>query len=66
MTARTKTNWIVIKVVLLFIFLIANTTYAGLLSSSQQRQARQILDASGIKGGLIVHIGCGDGRSKAI
>ncbi|MHC4242089.1 MAG: outer membrane protein assembly factor BamB family protein, partial [Planctomycetota bacterium] len=66
MTARTKTNWIFIKVVLLFIFLIAdNTTCAGLLSSSQQRQAQKILDASGVKGGLIVHIGCGDGRLTA-
>ena len=66
MTARTKNNWDVIKVVLLFIFLItANTAYAGLLSSSQQRQAQKILDASGVKGGLIVHIGCGDGRLTA-
>jgi len=66
MTARTKITWDVIKVVLLFIFLIAgNTTYAGLLSSAQQRQAEKILDASGIKGGLIVHIGCGDGKLTA-
>jgi len=34
-------------IVLLFIFLIAcNTTYAGLLSSPQQRQAQKILDAA--------------------
>ncbi len=66
MTARTKMNCLVIKVVLLFIFLIAdNTTYAGLLSSSQQRQAQKILEASGVKGGLIVHVGCGDGRLTA-
>jgi len=26
------------------------------------RQARQILDSTGVKGGLIVHIGCGDGK----
>ncbi|MCP4257197.1 MAG: hypothetical protein GY774_06680, partial [Planctomycetes bacterium] len=57
MTTRTKTNWIVIKIVLVFIFLIAaNTTYAGLLSSSQQKQAEKILDVSGVKGGLIVHV----------
>jgi len=28
-------------------------------------QARDILQASGIQGGLIVHIGCGDGRLTA-
>ena len=26
------------------------------------QQAKQILDATGVKGGLIVHIGCGDGK----
>ena len=30
-----------------------------------QQRARQILEASGIKGGLIVHVGCGDGRLTA-
>ena len=28
-------------------------------------EAKQILDATGVKGGLIVHIGCGDGRRLA-
>lgn len=28
-------------------------------------EAKQILDAAGVKGGLIVHIGCGDGRRLA-
>jgi len=28
-------------------------------------QARAILDASGVKGGLVVHVGCGDGRLTA-
>jgi len=27
-----------------------------------QRQARQIFEATGIQGGLVVHIGCGDGK----
>ncbi len=38
-----------------------------LLSSveAQQQMAEQILSATGIKGGLIVHIGCGDGRLTA-
>ena len=25
-------------------------------------QAKQILDTAGVKGGLIVHVGCGDGK----
>ncbi len=29
------------------------------------RKAKQILDTTGIKGGLIVHIGCGDGKLTA-
>ena len=33
--------------------------------TAQVRQAKQILDATGIKGGLIVHIGCGDGKLTA-
>ena len=54
------------KVVLFFILLIAaNTTNAVLLNSSQHKQAQKILDTSGVKGGLIVHIGCGDGRLTA-
>ncbi len=66
MTTRTKTNWIVMKVVLFFILLTAsNTTNAGLLNSSQHKQAQNILDTSGVKGGLIVHIGCGDGSLTA-
>ena len=62
MTARTKTNCIVMMVVLFF---VGNTSYAGLFSSSHQKQARKILDATGIKGGLIVHVGCGDGKLTA-
>jgi hypothetical protein len=31
----------------------------------QQQEARRILDATNIKGGLVVHIGCGDGRLTA-
>jgi len=34
-------------------------------TSSHEQQARQILDATGAKGGLVVHIGCGDGKLTA-
>jgi 2-polyprenyl-3-methyl-5-hydroxy-6-metoxy-1,4-benzoquinol methylase len=29
------------------------------------RQARDILEATGVRGGLIVHVGCGDGKLTA-
>jgi outer membrane protein assembly factor BamB len=35
---------------------------AGLAEAAQ---AREILDAAGIRGGLVVHLGCGDGRLTA-
>ncbi len=34
-------------------------------ASGDERKAGQILDATGIKGGLIVHLGCGDGKLTA-
>ena len=34
-------------------------------AKTEDEQARQILDASGVKGGLIVHLACGDGRLTA-
>jgi len=38
-------------------------------ASAQQTQqgqaAKEILDAAGVKGGLIVHVGCGDGKLTA-
>ncbi len=33
--------------------------------AAEQQQARSILDAAGVKGGLIVHLGCGDGKLTA-
>jgi outer membrane protein assembly factor BamB len=34
-------------------------------SGTEVAQARQILDTTGIKGGLMVHLGCGDGQLTA-
>jgi len=34
-------------------------------TTAAEQLARQILDATGIQGGLIVHLGCGDGRLTA-
>ena len=40
----------------------ATLSVATAQTSSYRQTARQILDTAGIKGGLVVHIGCGDGR----
>ena len=38
---------------------------AALAAGPAEQQARAILDAAGVRGGLIVHLGCGDGRLTA-
>ncbi|MCK4294095.1 MAG: hypothetical protein KAY65_12930, partial [Planctomycetes bacterium] len=55
---RTKINWLTITVVLV-LALMAVPGWADV------ERARQILDATGVKGGLVVHIGCGDGKLTA-
>ncbi len=49
--------------------LLANTTCAPAAErpdpAETTRQAQQILDACGVQGGLLVHLGCGDGRLTA-
>jgi 2-polyprenyl-3-methyl-5-hydroxy-6-metoxy-1,4-benzoquinol methylase len=66
MTVRTKINWLSATVVLVLGLVVASCiTNAKQRSSSERKQAAQILDASGVKGGLIVHMGCGDGRLTA-
>ncbi|UCF14414.1 MAG: hypothetical protein JSW59_13455, partial [Phycisphaerales bacterium] len=49
---------------LIFVFLLC-TFYTVTAQSSESLQSRQILDATGIRGGLIVHVGCGDGELTA-
>ncbi len=62
MTARTKTKWISTTVILVLVLVIGiPVAGAEQLSSKEREQARKILDASDLHGGLIVHIGCGDG-----
>jgi outer membrane protein assembly factor BamB len=38
---------------------------AALAAAASAQEARRILDAAGVKGGLIVHLGCGDGKLTA-
>jgi len=33
--------------------------------NSPEREAKEMLDAAGVRGGLIVHVGCGDGKLTA-
>ena len=35
-------------------------------AASPQQQAKEILNAAGVKGGLVVHVGCGDGNPKVL
>ena len=43
---------------------IAAPAFAG-EAGHEAAQAKQILDAAGVRGGLVVHLGCGDGRLTA-
>ena len=46
--------------VLILVAALGLATYA-----SEQQQAKTILDTAGVKGGLVVHLGCGDGKLTA-
>jgi outer membrane protein assembly factor BamB len=48
-----------------FTWLAAGIGFAAENTAPGDRQARAILDASGVSGGLIVHLGCGDGTLTA-
>ena len=45
--------------------LVPNVGNAAESSSATDRQARAILDATGVRGGLVVYLGCGDGKLTA-
>lgn len=45
----------------LITLLVGSAVYAGRI----EQQAKKILDATGVQGGFVVHIGCGDGRLTA-
>ena len=62
-TSAAKPSWVTTTLVLAFA--LAVTAGAERRSTSAQEQAKHILAASGVRGGLVVHIGCGDGRLTA-
>jgi len=53
------------RVILFFVLVLFLVSVAFAQLPEQQRTAKEILDATGIKGGLIVHVGCGDGKLTA-
>lgn len=55
MTLRTSIN----KVLGIFVLIICTTI------SARSQTAKQILNATGVKGGLVVHLGCGEGKLTA-
>jgi len=58
---RTRTSWTFTMIVLVLALMINPAPAAD----SQQQKAGQILNDTGVKGGLIVQIGCGDGKLAA-
>jgi hypothetical protein len=44
---------------------IVVSSWRVLYSAGYEQTAKQILEAAGIKGGLIIHLGCGDGKLTA-
>ncbi len=46
-------------------FLAVLSVCAGVLNAAEQPSARDILDTAGVRGGLIVHVACGDGKLTA-
>ena len=64
MTARTNVKRIGTGIVLVLV-VICQFGCERDVSLAKRRQATQILDDSGVKGGFIVHIGCGTGRLTA-
>ena len=47
------------------LFILGTLSVVAAQSTDYEQEAEQILDATGIKGGLIVHIGCGEGKLTA-
>ena len=53
----------VIVLVLSMVFCLTSVTAAG--PSTRDREAKEVLQTTGVKGGLVLHLGCGEGRLAA-
>jgi len=60
---REKTKFFAVYVAFLAILFILSVGMSA--QTSPEREAKQILDATGVRGGLIIHVGCGDGKLTA-
>ncbi len=60
---RERSRFLTMCVGFLAMLCILSVAWAG--PTSAEREAREILDAAGVRGGLIVHVGCGDGKLTA-
>ncbi len=61
MNQRTQFNATTMLLLLASIAISAASAQPG----DYRQQAMQILDSTGVRGGLIVHVGCGDGKLTA-
>ena len=53
------------KIIPTVCFVLTLATVTAAVPALERQSASQILAATGVKGGLIVHVGCGDGRLTA-
>ncbi|MGM0489269.1 MAG: PQQ-binding-like beta-propeller repeat protein, partial [Planctomycetota bacterium] len=62
---RRKAKTIVLSGMLIFVAATAPVEAAERAKGADGKRARSILDATGVKGGLVVHLGCGSGELTA-
>jgi len=60
-----RTSGLMATAVLAFLLAPCGWSTAGAAEASHAADAREILEASGVEGGLVVHVGCGGGRLTA-
>jgi len=60
---KQQTRFITNAMILLLVYVAVSV--AGAQAQNPSQEAAQILDSTGVKGGLVVHIGCGDGKLTA-
>jgi outer membrane protein assembly factor BamB len=47
------------------LFVVGLSGLASAVAGTPQQEAQQLLSAAGVRGGIIVHVGCGDGKLTA-
>ncbi len=59
-------TWAWVALVLLFALLQAGAPAEALAKTNPKAEAEAILEATGVRGGLVVHLGSGDGLAASI